>query len=551
MRPLFAAALALLAVLGAPDASRAAWPSAGGGSHFAKAITLPTVSQPTASVTNRSVAVSWSAVTLPGGAAVDGYEVRRYDNGGALQSIGSACSGTIAATSCTESAVPPGTWRYTVAARKGNWTGPESSQSSAVTVAAPSLSLAPATVASTSLPASVSGSLANYVPGQTITLRLDNPTTGTVLSGTVTPSTIPAGGGASVSVTIPSGTSPGAHTVYAVGSGGDTASAPVGVTASFTTAPWDLRDLSSGRSVNSSAQYAFASDSRTFNTGNWSSSFSTSRWVDFDMNAPLRSGQTVTGANFNFRRAATQSGDTLCFYFEVRRISTGAVLATHGSSGSPVGCVTGTTQTTTSTPIPSINTSVLAGDVRIRVYARNTGSRPASIDLATVTGTADSTAFTLHANRYNDAADGSATLFPWSLWSVDGTYYTSGSNWTTSFSTSQYLTVTFPAYVPAGATVSNATFRHSHRPADSSNTSCWYAETWSGGALLATHGSSGSPVSCQTGTSFATSTLTLTEVNTVARANDLTVRIYERVTGGSSTRTSRHDLAELSVTYVP
>ena len=33
-----------------------------------------------------------------------------------------------------------------------------------------------------------------------------------------------------------------------------------------------------------------------------------------------------------------------CFYFEVRRASTGAVLGTYGSSGSPVACSTGATQ---------------------------------------------------------------------------------------------------------------------------------------------------------------------------------------------------------------
>jgi len=495
------------------------------------------------------VDVSWSAVTLPGGAPVEGYEVRRYSTGGVLQSIGSSCSGTITTTSCTESAVPPGTWRYAVAVRQGNWTGAEGSQSTSVTVDAPTLTLSPSTVSA--LPATLTGNLAAYVPGQTITLRLDDPATGTVLSGTVTPSTIPADGGASVSVTLPSGTAPGAHQVYAVGSAGDTASAPVSVTTTITSSAWDFRDGSSGTLANRSAEPSFSDDARTFDTGDWTTAFSGARYAEFDLYASLRPGLAVTGATFDFRYAASNSGDTVCFYFEVRRISTGAVLGTHGSTGSPVGCVTGTGLTTVSTALPEIDTADLANDARIRIYGRSSGSRAITVDLATVDGSAGSMPFTLHLRRYNDVTSGTSFLFPWTLAALDGTAYTSAANWSTSFSATRYLRVTAPAYVPSGATVTAATFRHSHRPVNSGNTSCWYAETYSGGALIGTHGSTGTPVSCTTGTSYATSTLTLTEVNTVARANDLTVRIYGRVTGSSSTRTSQHDLAELSVTYVP
>ena len=500
-------------------------------------------------MSNRSVTVSWSASTLPGGAEVEGYEIRRYSTGGVLQSIGSGCSGTVTATSCIETAVPGGSWRYAVVPVQGSWTGPESAQSSSVTVASPSLTLSPSTVST--LPATLTGSLAAYVPGQTVTLRLDDPATGTVLSGTVTPSTIPAGGGASVSVTVPSGTAPGAHQIYAVGSAGDTAAAPVSVTTTITSSTWDLRDGSSGTLANRSAEPSFSADGRTFNTGNWANAFSATRYVDFDPYASLQPGLAVSGATFDFRRAGTTGGDTVCFYFEVRQASTGAVLGTHGSAASPVGCVTGNTQTTVSTPIPELNTTDLANDARIRVYGRSSGGRPMTVDLASVTGTAAGMPFTLHSRRYDDTATGTSTLFPWPLALADGTAFTSAANWLTAFSATRYLQVTAPAYVPSGATVTAASFTHLHRPVNSGNTSCWYAETYSGGALLATHGSAAAPVSCTTGTSFASGTLTLSEVNTPARANDLTVRIYERVTGASNTRTSQHDLAQLSVTFVP
>ena len=552
MRRHLTSGLAFLAVLVAPSAAGAAWSSPGSGGQWARAISLSGGSTPTASVSNRSVTVSWSATTLPGGAPVAGYVVRRYSTGGTLQSIGSACSGTVSSTSCTEAGVPGGTWRYTVQPKQGNWTGAEGSQSSSVTVAAPSLTLSPTTVSS--LPATLTGSVAAYVPGQTITFRLDNPSTGTVLSATVTPSTIPAGGGASVSVTLPAGTAPGAHQVYAVGSAGDTASAPVSVTTTILTPAWDLRDGSTGALTDVSATHAFSGDGRTFATTNWSNAFSTSRWIDYDLNASLQPGLAVSGASFNYRLAATNAGDTACFYFELRRASTGIPLpgGTHWSTTTPAGCVTGTTLTTVPVSIPELNTTDLANDARIRVYTRmSTNNRATTIDMATVTGSVGSMPFTLYGTSYNDAADGSAALFPWSLAVTDGTAYTSATDWATTFNTARYLRVTFPAYVPATATVTSATARFSHRPVSSADTSCWYAQTYSGGSPLVTHGSSTTPVSCTTGTAYAVGTLTLNEVTTPAIANDLTIRIYERVTGSNNTRTTQHDLADMSVTYVP
>ena len=68
---------------------------------------MPDVAAPTTSAVGAQVSVSWSAVTI-GGAKVD-YLVGRFDaSSGAEAAIGSGCSGTIAATGCTESNVPPG-----------------------------------------------------------------------------------------------------------------------------------------------------------------------------------------------------------------------------------------------------------------------------------------------------------------------------------------------------------------------------------------------------------------------------------------------------------
>jgi hypothetical protein len=69
--------------------------------------------------------------------------------------------------------------------------------------------------------------------------------------------------------------------------------------------------------------------------------------------------------------------------------------------------------------------------------------------------------------------------------------------------------------------------------------------TLSGGSLLATHGSAGSPVSCATG-AYASDAIALPEVDTTAKANDLTVKLFVRNSGGGQ---SQHRLATLGVTY--
>jgi hypothetical protein len=552
MGRLLAAGLAVLVVLGAPGASRAAWSQPGVGVQSAKALSMPSGSTPTASVSNRSVTVSWAQRTV-GGSPVAGYVVKRYDGSGTAQTVGSGCSGTIAALTCTETGVPGGSWRYTVAPKQNNWTGSESSQSSAVSVSSPSLSFSSSTTV-TSLPSTLSGTLSSFISGETVTFRLDDPASGTVLTSTVTPSTIPSGGGASFSVTVPSGTASGSHTVYAIGSSGDqvSGSITVSVPVTITTSAWDLRDGSSGTLANVSAQPAFAGDALTFNSGSFGTTFSTSRYIEFDANDSLAPGQTVTNANFNFTRAATTAGDTICFYFEVRHASTGTQFGTtHGNSVTPAGCSTGTTQTTTSTALPELTTSDLADDARIRLFATSSASGPIVIDRATITGTSGSTPFTLYTTKYTENAAGTTpTTTPWYIGLIDASYYESATNWPTSFTSTQYLRVTFPSYVPSSATMQSATLSNTWRPTNSANTACWYADVYSGGLLIAQHGNSASPIGCTTGTSFATSSTPLNEVNTPTRANDLTVRIYERVSNGGSRR-AQTDQIKLSLTYTP
>jgi hypothetical protein len=496
------------------------------------------------------VTVTWPQASFAGGAGVSGYVVKRYSNTGAAQTIGSGCSGTVSGLSCTESPAPAGTWRYTVSPKHGNWVGAESAQSAAVTVAAPSLSLSVSVA--TALPASLPGTIAGFAGGQTVSYRLDDPTTGLALTASTSPSTVPASGSATVSITLALGLATGAHTIYAIGSAGDVASASVSlslpVSSTIATSAWDLRDASAGSGEVDWTSQTAAADTRTFSTGVWATSFGT-KYVEFDMNDALPSGQSVSNAAFNFRFAAAAAGEQACIYFELRRASNGSNISTHGSTSSPAACVTGTTLQTFTTTLGQLTTTALADDVRLRIYGRESAAKGLTVDLATVTGSTPSTSFTLHATRYVDGTGTTPTASGWGpAVAGDGSNYASTANWTNAFSTTKYLKHSFPAYVPTGATVKSATLKNYYRATAAGHTVCWYFDLYAGSTPIATYGSSSAPVSCNSTTSYSTDSVSIAEVNTPARANSLSVRAYYNISG-SGTRTTQHDLVSLSVTY--
>jgi hypothetical protein len=122
----------------------------------------------------------------------------------------------------------------------------------------------------------------------------------------------------------------------------------------------------------------------------------------------------------------------------------------------------------------------------------------------------------------------------------------SASGWGTDFDTNRYIDVAYPAYVPAGAVISEVTLHFSYRSLDSLGTTCFYLETYSGATLLATHGSATTPLSCNAGSSYVMDDVSLAEVDTVAEANDLTIRILMR---NSAAARSQINLAVLTFDY--
>jgi hypothetical protein len=373
-----------------------------------------------------------------------------------------------------------------------------------------------------------------------------------VLSGSTTPASIPANGGATISVTIPAGTTDGAHTVYAVDSAGDSASAAIGVHVPHTvvTPAFDLRDASGGgAAANASSQLAFGGDSLYTLSGAWPAAFSTSRYLQFDIYPALPAGATASGVSFTFSFLPVSG--TGCFYFDVRRISTGAVLATHGNAASPVACSSNNAvfQSTT-TSLPEVTSSDIANDLRVRVYENSTTLAASASDQATVSGSQNSTAFTLYTTPSTDVSSGTPAATPWALAaSGDGASYTTASGWDTTFNATKYLKLSYPAYLPAAATGVSASLQHTYASSTAAAQTCVYYEVYSGATLIGSHGSSTTPYSCSTTTQ--TDTIALPEVNTVAAANNLSVRAYadNNNTQNASKRKTTHDAATVTLNY--
>lgn len=128
--PLFLAA----AAVAFPGGAAAAWVIHGSGPGAAKAKTLGSGNAPNGSVQGRKVTLTWTASTYTNGGAAAGYVVKRYNTSGVLQTIGSACTGTLTVLTCVESGVPFGSWQYTVTPATANWRGPESAKSAVVSV---------------------------------------------------------------------------------------------------------------------------------------------------------------------------------------------------------------------------------------------------------------------------------------------------------------------------------------------------------------------------------------------------------------------------------
>jgi hypothetical protein len=310
--------------------------------------------------------------------------------------------------------------------------------------------------------------------------------------------------------------------------------------------PSDVRDASGGGAETNSSDVLSYVDGLTVTTKSWTSAFAATRFDDFDFAGGRPAGVPVTSATFNFTFAPSRSNDDACFYVEVRRASTNALLGTHGSAGAPSACSTGSTVSATVSISAEVTSTDIANDLRLRVYANNSTNRPIKIDLASVTVTTPWFTTTLLEKRWDDEANAASTASLWPLVSTDGTAYTTVGNFATAFNAARYLKLTPNQAVPTGATISSPQVQFAYKSATGGDTTCWYFEVYNGTTLIGTHGSSGTPVSCNATTSYVTNTVPIPEVDTVAEANNLVLKAYLRNSGA---RKASVELVQVDVTY--
>jgi hypothetical protein len=96
---------------------------------------LPTGNVPTATAGLGSVTVTWAQSSFAGGGPVPSYVVRRFNAIlGTEGAVGAACSGLVSSTSCVETGVPSGSWKYSVTPAAGAWRGGQSAQGNTIVV---------------------------------------------------------------------------------------------------------------------------------------------------------------------------------------------------------------------------------------------------------------------------------------------------------------------------------------------------------------------------------------------------------------------------------
>jgi len=311
--------------------------------------------------------------------------------------------------------------------------------------------------------------------------------------------------------------------------------------------PWDVRDASGGGAeTNNSDALSFA-DTVTSTTKNWSSSFSATRFDDFDFSSGKPPGIPISSATFNFTFAPSRASDNACFYIEVRRASTNALLGTHGSSGSPLSCANLGAQVAATVDISAeVTTTDIANDLRIRAYANQSGNKAIKIDIASVSITTPYSNATMFETRWDDEANAASTAVLWPFVATDGTAYASAASFATTFNAARYIKLTPNESVSTSATISSAQVQFAYESSTAGDTTCWYFEVYNGATLIGTHGSSGTPVSCNATATFVTDTVSIPELNTPAAANNVVLKIYMKNSGG---RKANIDLAQLDVNY--
>jgi hypothetical protein len=182
------------------------------------------------------------------------------------------------------------------------------------------------------------------------------------------------------------------------------------------TPAFGVTDTSSGSASDGSYAVAFASDSRYVTTAAWPAAFDGARYIELDLNSPLPAGLAASSVALSMRFTGDSGGASTCVYVELRRISDGGLLSSHGSSGSPLACASGTTYATASPSLSAVTTTDLGNDLKVRIYGRDSGaSGPIRLDQVVISGSTPYSSYTLYPILTRDVHDGRTDLIRWGL----------------------------------------------------------------------------------------------------------------------------------------
>ena len=181
------------------------------------------------------------------------------------------------------------------------------------------------------------------------------------------------------------------------------------------TPAFTVSDRSSGSAIDRSSGLAFAGDGRWFTSRAWPVGADAGRYLEADMSGPLPAALGASSVALTVSAASDGAGVTTCYWVEIRRASSGALVSSHGSSGSPVDCVTGTTFESTDVTLSGVTGTDLANDLRVRIHATNGAAGYVRLDRLVVAGTTPYATFTLYPLLTRDVNGADVQAIPWEL----------------------------------------------------------------------------------------------------------------------------------------
>lgn len=183
---------------------------------------------------------------------------------------------------------------------------------------------------------------------------------------------------------------------------------------SRTTPIFNVTDVSSGSAGSASSATAFA-DGSYFLTRAWGASFDSNRYIEADFNSPLPGGLDLSSQLLNVVLASNAGGGSVCYYVELRHVSTGSVISTIGSAGSPAACSSGTTWSTHQYGLSAMATTDTADDARIRIYATESTGAAVRLDALSISASTPYSSFTLYPTLTREQYSGTTELIYWAL----------------------------------------------------------------------------------------------------------------------------------------